>query len=93
MRDLTTLFKALSEDTRLKIISLLFRHRELTVVEVEEKLGITQSKASRHLRYLLNSDMVEYRREGVLVHYKLRKPKDRIEQKVAKVIKCLIQST
>lgn len=46
------LFKSLADETRLKILWLLKGHEELCVCDIMRVLGITQSKASRHLRYL-----------------------------------------
>jgi hypothetical protein len=56
MRTLSRIFKALSDETRLAIMALVLRHGHLCVCEVEQILGITQSKASRHLRYLGTPD-------------------------------------
>ena len=76
MRDLSQWFKALSEDLRLHILALMFRHGELCVCEVERFLGVSQSTASRHLRYLLNAGIVEDRREGLWVYYRIATPPD-----------------
>jgi ArsR family transcriptional regulator len=65
------IFKALSEETRLTILGLALRHGHLCVCEVEQLLGITQSKASRHLRYLRDAGLLEDRREGLIVNYHL----------------------
>jgi ArsR family transcriptional regulator len=70
MRTLADLFKALSDETRLNMMALLVRWRELCVCDFVEVLGITQSKASRHLRYLLNAGLLQDRREGVWVMYR-----------------------
>jgi DNA-binding transcriptional ArsR family regulator len=58
MTTLANKFKALSEDVRLQILALISQHGELCVCEVERLLEISQSKASRHLRYLLNAGLV-----------------------------------
>lgn len=67
-------FKALSEDIRLQILALIFRHGELCVCEVERFLEVTQSKASRHLRYLLNAGLLQDRRDGLWVYYRAAEP-------------------
>lgn len=64
-------FKALSDETRLTIVGLIFRHGQLCVCEVEQILGITQSKASRHLRYLRDAGVLEDARDGVTINYRL----------------------
>jgi ArsR family transcriptional regulator len=74
--DLAQRFKALSEAVRLRILGLLLRHGELCVCEFERFLGVSQSKASRHLRYLLNAGLIEDRRDGLWVYYRLREATD-----------------
>lgn len=65
------MFKALSEETRLQIVALLSIHGELCVCDFEGVLGISQSKSSRHLRYLYNAGLVQNRREGKWMYYRL----------------------
>lgn len=71
MDELGRIFKALSNETRLEIMSLIFEHGHLCVCEVEQILGITQPKASRHLRYLRDAGVLEDEREGQIVNYRL----------------------
>ncbi|MCA8947537.1 MAG: metalloregulator ArsR/SmtB family transcription factor, partial [Planctomycetes bacterium] len=71
MRELSDIFKALADETRLAIMALLLEHGELCVCDIEQAIGATQSKTSRHLRYLLHAGLVQDRREGVWVHYSL----------------------
>ena len=65
-----TLFKALAEETRLRILGLLLAG-EVCVCDIHESLKIPQSKASRHLAYLRRTGLVDTRREGLWVHYRL----------------------
>lgn len=74
MSQLSTWFKALSEDLRLEILSLLLRHESLCVCEVESLLEVSQSTASRHLRYLQRAGLVDSHREGLWVYYRLAEP-------------------
>lgn len=53
------------------MLLLLAGNDELCVCDFERVLEITQSKASRHLRYLLRARLVDDRREGVWVYYRL----------------------
>lgn len=76
MDDLSRIFKALSDETRLTILGLIFRHGHLCVCEVERILGVTQSKASRHLRYLRDAGVLEDERDGVTVNYRLPRGAD-----------------
>lgn len=71
MDELADIFKALGDETRLKIVALLLLHGELCVCDLEHVIGATQSKTSRHLRYLLNAGVVKDRREGVWAFYRL----------------------
>jgi ArsR family transcriptional regulator len=76
MKDTAAFFKVLADEARLKMLCLLFNHRELCVCDFIEVLGITQSKASRHLRILYKAGLVTDRREGLWVYYSLRPLED-----------------
>src|SRR6476469_1584415 len=65
-----TVFKALADATRLRILGLLLTG-EVCVRDIHESLKIPQPKASRHLAYLRQSGLVETRREGLWIHYRL----------------------
>jgi ArsR family transcriptional regulator, arsenate/arsenite/antimonite-responsive transcriptional repressor len=71
MKVLRDTFKALSDETRLQIMVLLLGREELCVCDFVGALGQTQSKISRHLRYLYNAGLVQDRREGLWMHYRL----------------------
>jgi ArsR family transcriptional regulator, arsenate/arsenite/antimonite-responsive transcriptional repressor len=71
MKVLRDTFKALSDETRLQIVTLLLEQDELCVCDFVGALGQTQSKISRHLRYLYNAGLVQDRREGLWMHYRL----------------------
>ena len=64
------LFKALADATRLRILGLLLTG-EVCVCHIHESLKIPQPKASRHLAYLRRAGLVETRREGLWIHYRL----------------------
>ena len=74
MRAEARFFKSLADETRLKILWLLLAEEELCVCDVIGALGISQSKASRHLRYLYHLGWVTDRREGMLMNYRLCVP-------------------
>ena len=74
MRSNAELFKALGDETRLRIVNLLVRG-ELCVCEIMKVLDIGQSKASRHLAILRNAGLVQDRREGVWMYYSLTGPR------------------
>ncbi len=70
--DMETVFKALADATRLRILGLLLSG-EVCVCDIHESLKIPQPKASRHLAYLRRSGLVDTRREGLWIHYRLGK--------------------
>src|SRR6266516_2570108 len=63
-------FKALADATRLRILGLLLTG-EVCVCHIHESLRIPQSKASRHLAYLRRAGLVETRRDGLWIHYRI----------------------
>lgn len=66
-------FNMVGDPTRLKICYLLCRHKELSVGDIAEVVGISISAVSHTLRKLQKADMVESRREFRTVYYKLKK--------------------
>lgn len=70
MKKTAQLFKALSDETRLRILALLTRG-ELCVCDLMATLDLPQSTVSRHLAYLRNAGLVEDRRQGVWMYYRL----------------------
>lgn len=89
MNNVNLIFKAFADETRLRILNLLCRG-ELCVCEIKDVLGITQSKASRHLAYLKNTGLVKYRREGLWMYYSLTNPETRVHQTLISCVKnCL----
>jgi ArsR family transcriptional regulator len=70
-RTLASIYKALADETRVQMLALLLERPELCVCHLERALNITQSKASRHVRYLLNAGLLADRREGTWMYYRL----------------------
>lgn len=70
VRPLTRVFRALGDETRLRIVGLL-AHGELCVCHVEEALGLSQPNASRQLGILKNAGVVDSRRDGTWVYYRI----------------------
>ncbi|MBX9975997.1 metalloregulator ArsR/SmtB family transcription factor [Cytobacillus firmus] len=65
------IFKALSDDTRVRIAFSLSEEDELCVCDVANIVGCTTATASHHLRLLRNMGLAKYRKEGKLVFYSL----------------------
>jgi ArsR family transcriptional regulator len=76
MRTLANVFKALSDETRLQMLGLLVREGELCVCDFVDVLEITQSKASRHLRHLVNAGLLDDRRDGTWVYFRIAQAPD-----------------
>jgi ArsR family transcriptional regulator, arsenate/arsenite/antimonite-responsive transcriptional repressor len=70
VQPLARMFKALGDDTRLRIVALL-SHGELCVCHLESALGLSQPNISRLLGVLRAAGVVEPRRSGNWVYYRL----------------------
>lgn len=71
--EMETFFLALADKTRLRLLNLM-RDDEVCVCFFTEVLGESQPKISRHLAYLRNAGIVEARREGKWMNYRIIKP-------------------
>ena len=74
------LFKALSDPTRLRLVALLAVHGEICVCKLAEALNEPGFKVSRHLRVLRSAGVVDARRDGTWMHYRLPEPRTRLEK-------------
>jgi ArsR family transcriptional regulator len=70
MKNAARLFKALSDETRLRLLALLGQG-ELCVCDLMAILDLPQSTVSRHLAYLRHAGLVEDRRQGIWMFYSL----------------------
>ena len=70
MKDLVTVFKALSDETRLRILKLL-EQGELCVCDIVAAFDMIQPKVSFHLAALKAAGLLKDRREGKWMHYKI----------------------
>lgn len=75
VRPVSRLFKALGDETRVRILALL-AHGELCVCHVEAALELSQPNASRHLAILRSAGIVETRKHGNWVYYRLAEQTD-----------------
>jgi len=71
MRRRTTVFKALANESRCRIVEILAEEGEKCVCELVDRLGLDQSTVSKHLGVLRNADIVSFRKEGLNVWYSL----------------------
>ena len=70
MEDLLAVFKALTDETRLKIIKLL-EQGELCVCDIVAALNMQQSKVSFHLGVLKEAGLLQDRKQGKWTHYRI----------------------
>lgn len=66
------ILKALAHPTRLFIVDELSKKKERCVCELTEMVGVDMSTVSRHLASLKNAGIIEDRRQGSMVYYRLR---------------------
>ena len=72
MRDVALFYAALADETRLRLLCLMQRG-EICVCHLQGVLKTNQPKISRHLAYLRKVGLVETRRDGKWMHYRLKK--------------------
>jgi ArsR family transcriptional regulator len=84
------MFRAFSDRTRLRILSLL-QGGEMCVGDLVEVLGIEQPSASRHLAYLRRAGLVAVRRAGPWSYYSLAPARGRFHQKLLECLGCCFQ--
>ena len=82
------LFRAFSDRTRLRILSLLRDGRELCVCDIIRVIGAPQAKISRHLAYLRKTGLVLARKDGLWVHYRLAPVKNAFHGKLVECLQC-----
>jgi ArsR family transcriptional regulator, arsenate/arsenite/antimonite-responsive transcriptional repressor len=85
-----SLFKALSDTTRLRCVVLLARQGELCVCELTHILALPQPKVSHHLAALRKAGLVDHRKEGLWIYYRIRED---LPPWVADVISAATQGT
>ena len=65
-------FKALADETRIRMLYLLFKNKELTISDFEMIFDFTQTKIARHLTYLKNAGIVSSRKLDQWVFYYIK---------------------
>lgn len=81
-------FKSVSDESRVRILHLLYRNGELTISDIEHILEFTQTKTSRHITYLKNSGMVSARKVDQWVFYSIR---EEVEELTNRVLEFLVK--
>jgi len=79
MELIAKIFKALSDETRLRIINLLIKsNQQICVCELMDALKLPQYTISKALGVLKNSGLLIYEKEGLWAYYKLNKTKENL---------------
>lgn len=78
------IFKACADESRLRILHLIFVNGEMCITDLEKILDFTQAKTSRHMIYLKNAGIVSHRRYNNWVFYQLK-------DEVGEIIKQIFQ--
>ncbi len=87
MKQLIKTFKALSDETRLRILNVL-TERECCVCEVMQALDISETRASRNLSALCDAGFLRVRKNGLWVLYSLDKETDALDyQQLVEIVK------
>ena len=86
MKTSAKIFKALADETRLRIMALL-ANGELCVCDLMAVLSLPQSTVSRHLSYLKNTGWVLDRRQGTWMHYRLNQENSPLQQALLSVFR------
>ncbi len=71
MKILTTAFKALSDRNRLRVMFALMKSKELCACQIIELLQVTGATASRHLSVLVSAGLIESRKDGRWMYYRV----------------------
>lgn len=78
------IFKACADESRLRILNLIYTNGELCITDIEKILEFTQAKTSRHLIYFKNSGILTFRRYNHFVFYQ-------IKDEVFEIVKQMLQ--
>lgn len=74
MKSTLDIAKALADGNRMRVVAALMERDELCVCQIVEILGLATATVSRHMRILQNAGLVEHRKSGRWVYYRLAEP-------------------
>jgi len=89
---LLRILKALSDESRLRILNLIINADEICVCDIERTLGFTQTKVSRHLTALKNANLVTDRRQGLWILYSFTGDRQKAHKQLLKGLKDVFTS-
>jgi len=80
---------ALNDETRVLLLRFLDEHKELCVCDLQNSLGMIQSRLSRHLKILKDAGFLRVERRGTWAYYSIRSPLDRFRLEALEEIRHL----
>jgi len=89
MKKVVAITKALADENRLRVLAVL-QGRELCVCQIIALLGLAPSTVSKHMSILRHADLVESRKEGRWMHYKL--PGDEVSREAQSALDWVCES-
>lgn len=73
LKKASEIFKAFSDESRMRILNLIYTNEEMCISDIELILDFTQTKTSRHLIYLKNAEILDFRKHDQWVYYFINK--------------------
>ena len=64
-------FKALGDEKRLQIISLIQNNKDFCAGDFLKELDMSQSTLSHHMKILVDANVIDYTKTGTMVHYSI----------------------
>ncbi|SFV63885.1 Arsenical resistance operon repressor [hydrothermal vent metagenome] len=80
---------ALKDETRVKILSFIYKNGSMCVCDLENSFEMIQSRLSRHLKILKDAGFLQVKRDGRWAYYEIRSPLDRFRMEAIKEINTL----
>ena len=80
---------ALNDETRVLLLRFLDEYGECCVCDMQNALGMIQSRLSRHLKILKDAGFLRVQRRGTWAYYSLRSPQDRFRSEAIEEIRHL----
>ena len=93
MKDITSIFKSLDDETRLRIMSLLLNQDELCVCYLVDVLKLPQSTVSRQLGLLKKAGWLKDRRDGLWNYYSINRSLKPIQQFLLPMLQNFLATT
>jgi ArsR family transcriptional regulator len=81
------LISALSDPTRLRLLSLILHNPDICVCDLEIVTELPQTKISKHLAILRRAELVTPRREGTWMHYSIHKPENAVQRGLLDIVR------